>query len=69
MSYAGWPTNGFPAPQGSYYCSVGANLAIGRAIMEGHYRACLYAGVKIAGTNAEVMPGQVNVLANFVQLK
>ena len=27
--------------------------------MEAHYRACLYAGVKIAGTNAEVMPAQV----------
>lgn len=23
-----------------------------------HYKACLYAGVKISGTNAEVMPGQ-----------
>ena len=26
--------------------------------MECHYRACLYAGIKVAGTNAEVMPGQ-----------
>jgi len=26
--------------------------------MEAHYKACLNAGVKIAGTNAEVMPGQ-----------
>lgn len=23
-----------------------------------HYQACLYAGIKISGTNAEVMPGQ-----------
>jgi len=23
-----------------------------------HYKACLYAGVTISGTNAEVMPGQ-----------
>ena len=23
-----------------------------------HYKACLYAGIKISGTNAEVMPGQ-----------
>ena len=30
----------------------------GRDIVEAHYRACLYAGVMIAGTNAEVMPGQ-----------
>ena len=26
--------------------------------MDAHYRACLYANIKIAGTNAEVMPGQ-----------
>ena len=26
--------------------------------MDAHYKACLYAGVKISGTNAEVMPGQ-----------
>ena len=26
--------------------------------MEAHYRACLYAGIKISGTNCEVMPGQ-----------
>ncbi len=33
-------------------------MAFGRALVEAHYRACLYAGVKIAGINAEVMPGQ-----------
>lgn len=32
----------------------------GRDIIEAHYRACLYAGVKIAGCNAEVMPAQVS---------
>lgn len=26
--------------------------------MDAHYRACLYAGVKVSGTNAEVMPAQ-----------
>ena len=26
--------------------------------MDAHYKACLYAGVKISGSNAEVMPGQ-----------
>lgn len=54
----GWPSNGFPGPQGPYYCGVGADKVYGRAIVEAHYRACLYAGVKIAGTNAEVMPAQ-----------
>ncbi len=33
-------------------------MCFGRAIMEAHYRACLYAGIKISGTNSEVMPGQ-----------
>lgn len=54
----GWPKLGFPGPQGPYYCGVGADKVFGRDILEAHYRACLYAGVKIAGTNAEVMPAQ-----------
>lgn len=45
---------------GPYYCGVGANSAYGRDIVECHYKACLYAGVKIYGTNAEVMPSQVS---------
>nr|WNT94139.1 glutamine synthetase [Cyclina sinensis] len=54
----GWPKLGFPGPQGPYYCGVGANRVYGRDVVEAHYRLCLYAGVKIAGCNAEVMPGQ-----------
>ncbi|EPY84693.1 glutamine synthetase [Camelus ferus] len=54
----GWPSNGFPGPQGPYYCGVGADKAYGRDIVEAHYRACLYAGIKIGGTNAEVTPAQ-----------
>ncbi|KAK1779811.1 hypothetical protein QBC45DRAFT_410529 [Copromyces sp. CBS 386.78] len=54
----GWPQNGYPAPQGPYYCGVGAGKVVQRDIVEAHYRACLYAGVKISGTNAEVMPAQ-----------
>jgi glutamine synthetase len=55
----GWPNNGFPGNQGPYYCSIGANVCFGRAIADAHYKACLYAGVRISGTNVEVMPGQL----------
>jgi len=54
----GWPTMGFPSPQGPYYCSIGASTAFGRAIVEAHYKACLYAGIRLTGINAEVMPSQ-----------
>lgn len=54
----GWPKGGFPAPQGPYYCGVGTGKVFGRDIVEAHYKACLYAGINISGTNAEVMPGQ-----------
>jgi glutamine synthetase len=54
----GWPNNGYPGPQGPYYCSVGAANCFGRIIADMHYKACLFAGVKISGTNSEVMPGQ-----------
>ncbi|CAM4666679.1 unnamed protein product [Leuciscus chuanchicus] len=54
----GWPRLGYPKPQGLYHNSVGADRAFGRDIVECHYKACLYAGIKIGGTNAEVMPSQ-----------
>ncbi|CAN1325524.1 Glutamine synthetase nodule isozyme [Linum perenne] len=54
----GWPTGGFPGPQGPYYCGVGADKAFGRDIVDSHYKACLYAGINISGINGEVMPGQ-----------
>jgi glutamine synthetase len=44
--------------QGQYYCSVGSRNAFGRKIADAHLDACLYAGLKISGINAEVAPGQ-----------
>ena len=54
----GWPQSGFPAPQGPYYCGVGAPEIVGREIVEIHTQACMDAGIAIEGTNAEVMMGQ-----------
>ncbi|KAG1943366.1 glutamine synthetase [Pimephales promelas] len=54
----GWPRLGCPKPQGLYQYSIGADRAFGRDIVDCHYKACLYAGIKISGTNAEVMPSQ-----------
>ncbi len=54
----GFPQNGFPAPQGPYYCSVGHDTNFGRPLVERHAKACLDAGLSIYGINAEVMPGQ-----------
>ncbi len=54
----GWPRGGFPGPQGPYYCGVGADEVYGRDIVEAHMDACLKAGLKLSGINAEVMMGQ-----------
>ncbi len=54
----GWPLGGFPAPQGGYYCGVGADEIWGRDVVEHHTEACMTAGIAISGTNAEVMIGQ-----------
>jgi glutamine synthetase len=54
----GFPANGFPAPQGQYYCSVGAANAFGRDMIEEHLEVCLQAGLNIEGINAEVAAGQ-----------
>ncbi|MCB9745410.1 MAG: glutamine synthetase beta-grasp domain-containing protein [Alphaproteobacteria bacterium] len=48
----------YPAPQGPYYCGVGADEVYGREVVEDHLAACLDAGIQLTGINAEVMPGQ-----------
>ncbi len=52
------PPKVIPAPQGPYYCSVGAGKAVGREIVEEHLELCLEAGLNVEGINAEVMMGQ-----------
>lgn len=54
----GFPEGGYPAPQGPYYCSVGAGKAIGRDIVEEHLDLCLESGLNVEGINAEVLMGQ-----------
>ncbi len=54
----GFPTSGYPAPQGPYYCGVGAKAAFGREIIEEHLDLCLDAGLNVEGINAEVAAGQ-----------
>ena len=54
----GFPQNGYPNPQGPYYCSVGAKNAFGRHIVEEHLDICIDAGINVEGINAEVAAGQ-----------
>jgi glutamine synthetase len=54
----GWPEGGYPAPQGPFYCGVGADEVFGREVAEKHLDLALAAGLRIYGINAEVMPGQ-----------
>ena len=56
----GFPTAGYPAPQGPYYCGVGYKEvgSIARKIVEEHLDLCLDAGINHEGINAEVAKGQ-----------
>lgn len=55
----GWPSgSGTPGPQGPFYCGAEPGKVYGRAVVTAHLKACLHAGVKICGVNAEVMPSQ-----------
>ena len=56
----GFPEDGFPGPQGPYYCGVGyKNVgSLARQIVEEHLDLCLAAGINHEGINAEVAKGQ-----------
>src|ERR1700753_309809 len=56
----GFPTSGYPAPQGPYYTGVGyKNVGdVARKMGEEHLDLCLAAGINHEGINAEVAKGQ-----------
>ncbi|WP_043582415.1 glutamine synthetase beta-grasp domain-containing protein [Geminisphaera colitermitum] len=56
----GFPAEGFPAPQGTYYTGVGfKNVGdVAREIVEEHLDICIGAGINHEGINAEVAKGQ-----------
>ncbi|XP_012941687.1 glutamine synthetase 2 cytoplasmic [Aplysia californica] len=55
----GWPNCFLPQPTGpTHHDAVGMHKAFGRDLYEAHLFACMYAGVKISGGNAEACPGQ-----------
>lgn len=54
----GFPIDGYPAPQGKYYCGVGNRQVNGREFVEAHMELCLELGINITGINAEVLLGQ-----------
>ena len=56
----GFPVEGYPAPQGTYYTGIGYNNVgdIARQIVEEHLNICLDAGINHEGINAEVAKGQ-----------
>ena len=54
----GFPKDGFPVPQGKYYCGVGDEQVRGRKFVDEHLEICLNTELQITGTNAEVLLGQ-----------
>ena len=56
----GFPSSGYPAPQGPYYTGVGyKNVGdVARKMVEEHLDLCLAAGINHEGINAEVAKGQ-----------
>ena len=55
---SGWPDNGFPPPQGRYYCGVGSDVVAHRDLVDEHADMCNRVGIPVQGTNAEVMLSQ-----------
>ena len=58
LGFGGVGENKVPKSQGQYYCSAGVENSFGRNVSEEHLHCCIKAGIKIAGINGEVAPGQ-----------
>jgi len=58
LGFGGVGENKVPKSQGQYYCSAGVENSFGRNVSEEHLYCCIKAGIKIAGINGEVAPGQ-----------
>ena len=58
LGFGGVGENKVPKSQGQYYCSAGVENSFGRNVAEEHLHCCIKAGIKIAGINGEVAPGQ-----------
>ena len=56
----GFPKEGYPEPQGTYYTGIGYRSVgeLARDIVEAHLDLCLDAGINHEGINAEVAKGQ-----------
>jgi glutamine synthetase len=54
----GFPNDGYPEPQGQYYCSVGAGNCYGRTVAEEVLENAIFCNLNITGLNFEVAPGQ-----------
>ncbi len=56
----GFPREGYPEPQGTYYTGIGYRSVgeVAREIVEAHLDLCLEAGINHEGINAEVAKGQ-----------
>ena len=54
----GFPEEGYPPPQGRYYCGVGGDVVKMRNMIHEHAMLCNMTGIPLCGTNAEVMLSQ-----------
>lgn len=60
----GWPHGGYPAPQGPFYCGVGAESVYGRPLAEAHMDAC----IKVCANHNRFIVCEENLLVAWVEV-